>query len=108
MNIALGGMTVTARRGGEHATLVSEIVPPGVNAWRLGALEHLARNTQPGMTPQELAAKLAKIEAAPPLYLLLAKYLLCPCRCQGGDLTIEGLSIGRDLAYPKIIGGPAL
>src|SRR5258707_3725784 len=70
VNIALGGMTVTARRGGEHATLVSEIAPPGVNAWRLGALEHLARNTQPGMTPQELAAKLAKIEAEPPLYPL--------------------------------------
>ena len=34
VNIALGGMTVTARRGGEHATLVSEIAPPGVNAWR--------------------------------------------------------------------------
>jgi uncharacterized membrane protein YjjP (DUF1212 family) len=86
VNIALGGMTVTARRGGEHATLVSEIAPPGVNAWRLGALEHLARNTQPGMTPQELAAKLAKIEAEPPLYPLAAGVGLCSRR---GDCLLD-------------------
>src|SRR6266851_1377741 len=106
VNIALGGMTVTARRGGEHATLVSEIAPPGVNAWRLGALEHLARNTQPGMTPQELAAKLAKIEAEPPLYPLAVTVAAVGaasgafCYLSGGNMlevvaAITGSSVGQ-------------
>jgi uncharacterized membrane protein YjjP (DUF1212 family) len=71
VHIALGAMTATARRGSEHATLVSEIAPPGIDASRLGALEHLARTTQPGMTPRQLAAKLAAIEAEPPLYSIV-------------------------------------
>jgi hypothetical protein len=38
VQVALGAITATARRGGERATLVNEIEPPGINAWRLGAL----------------------------------------------------------------------
>jgi uncharacterized membrane protein YjjP (DUF1212 family) len=68
VRVALGAMTATARRGGEHATLVADIAPPGINAWRIGALENLARLAETGTTPGELAAKLAAIEAEPPLY----------------------------------------
>lgn len=68
LHVALGGMTATARRGGEHVTLVSEVAPPGINAWRLGALEHLARTMPVGASARELAAKLSAIEAEPPLY----------------------------------------
>jgi uncharacterized membrane protein YjjP (DUF1212 family) len=72
VQIALGQMTATARRGGEQVTLASEIAPLGVDASRIGALEQLARGSRSGITPQELAADLAAIEAAPPLYPLAA------------------------------------
>ncbi len=68
VQVALGGITATARRGDERATLVNEIGPPGINAWRLGALEHLARTSKPGMTPRDLAVGLAAVEAEAPLY----------------------------------------
>jgi uncharacterized membrane protein YjjP (DUF1212 family) len=70
VHIAIGGMTATARRGNERVTLASEIAPLGINASRLGALEHLAREARPGLTAAELAAKLEAIEAGPPIYSL--------------------------------------
>jgi uncharacterized membrane protein YjjP (DUF1212 family) len=71
VHIAIGGgMTATARRGGEHVTLASEIAPLGINASRLGLLERLAREARPGLTTAELAAKLKAIEAEPPFYSL--------------------------------------
>jgi uncharacterized membrane protein YjjB (DUF3815 family) len=71
VHIAIGGgMTATARRGSEHVTLASEIAPLGINASRLGSLEHLAREARPGLTAAELAAKLKAIEAEPPFYPL--------------------------------------
>ena len=70
VRLALGGITASARRGSEHATLTREIAPPGIDAWRLGALENLARDVRPGLMPADLAAKLAAIEAQPPLYSL--------------------------------------
>jgi uncharacterized membrane protein YjjP (DUF1212 family) len=71
VHIAIGGgMTATARRGGAHVTLASEIAPLGINASRLGLLEHLARDARPGLTAAELAAKLKAIEAEPPFYSL--------------------------------------
>jgi uncharacterized membrane protein YjjP (DUF1212 family) len=68
MQIALGSLSASARRGDEQATLVREVAPPGIDAWRLGELEHLARHAQPGLSAPELAARLAAIEAEPPLY----------------------------------------
>ena len=70
VRLALGGITASARRGSEHATLTREIAPPGIDAWRLGALENLARDVRPGLMPADLAANLAAIEAQPPLYSL--------------------------------------
>ena len=71
VHIAIGGgMTATARSGGAHVTLASEIAPLGINASRLGLLEHLARDARPGLTAAELAAKLKAIEAEPPFYSL--------------------------------------
>ena len=72
VHVTLGGMTATARRNGRHATLASEIAPIGVNAWRIGALEHLARTAEPGISPRAVAARLDTIEAAPPLYPLVS------------------------------------
>jgi uncharacterized membrane protein YjjP (DUF1212 family) len=68
VRVALGSIEATACRGGERATLVREVAPPGINAWRLGALEQLARSAAPGVTAPELAERIAAIEAEPPLY----------------------------------------
>jgi uncharacterized membrane protein YjjP (DUF1212 family) len=71
VHIAIGGgMTATARSGGAHVTLASEIAPLGINASRLGLLERLARAARPGLTTAELEAKLKAIEAEPPFYSL--------------------------------------
>jgi hypothetical protein len=35
MQVALGSIAATARRGGEGATLVREVASPGINTWRL-------------------------------------------------------------------------
>ena len=43
LHITINGMTATVRRKDEHVTLASEMSPPGINAWRIGALERLAR-----------------------------------------------------------------
>ena len=73
VRLALGGITASARRGSEHATLTHEIAPPGIDAWRLGALENLARDVRPGLMPADLAAKLAAIKAQPPQKLAIAR-----------------------------------
>jgi uncharacterized membrane protein YjjP (DUF1212 family) len=70
VNLALGQIAASARRGSEQATVVSEIAPPAIDAARIAALEALARTAEPGLTPRELAAQLDAIEAAPPLYSL--------------------------------------
>jgi uncharacterized membrane protein YjjP (DUF1212 family) len=68
MQLGLGSITASGRRRSEGATLVREVGASGVNSWRIGALEELASTAPPGMTPHELATKLAAIEGAPPRY----------------------------------------
>jgi uncharacterized membrane protein YjjP (DUF1212 family) len=68
LHVALGGMTATARSPDACVTLASEIPPIGVNAWRLGALDHLARTAEPGISPREVMARIDSIEAASPLH----------------------------------------
>ncbi len=67
LQIALDGMTATARKGGELVTITCEIGTPGINAWRISALEELAREGGAGVTPQTLTTALNAIEAMPPL-----------------------------------------
>jgi uncharacterized membrane protein YjjP (DUF1212 family) len=67
VHLTLDGMTATARRGSDQATLADEIAPQAINAWRLGALERLAREAAPGVAPRELEARLATIVAEPPV-----------------------------------------
>ncbi|HTU53232.1 MAG TPA: threonine/serine exporter family protein [Acetobacteraceae bacterium] len=69
--IALGTMTVTARRGEAELTRLAEIAPIGVNAARIRALEHLARSAEPGVAPPAVAARLDAIERTRPLHPLL-------------------------------------
>ncbi len=67
LHITINGMTATVRRNDEQVTLASEVSPLGINAWRIGALERLARTRRPDLTPKDLATDLDAIEAVPPI-----------------------------------------
>jgi uncharacterized membrane protein YjjP (DUF1212 family) len=67
LQVGLDSMTATARRGSDYLTLTADVPPPGINAWRIGALERLARASPPDLAPAALAASLDGIEAAAPL-----------------------------------------
>jgi uncharacterized membrane protein YjjP (DUF1212 family) len=71
LHITINGMTATVRRNGEQMTLVSEVLPLGINAWRIGALERLARTRRPDLAPKDLAADLDAIEAVPPIHSII-------------------------------------
>ena len=71
LHITINGMTATVRRNGEQVTLASEVSPPGINAWRIGALERLARTRRPDLAPKDLAADLDAIEAVPPIHSII-------------------------------------
>jgi uncharacterized membrane protein YjjP (DUF1212 family) len=67
VQIALNGITASARRGGDLVTITCEVGPPGINAWRIAALERLARRDDSGLTARRLAEELDAIEAVPAL-----------------------------------------
>jgi len=71
LHITINGMTATVRRKDDHVTLASEVSPPGINAWRIGALERLARTRRPDLAPKDLAADLDAIEAVPPIHSII-------------------------------------
>jgi uncharacterized membrane protein YjjP (DUF1212 family) len=71
LHITINGMTATVQRNGEQMTLASEVSPPGINAWRIGALERLARTRRPDLAPKDLAADLDAIEAVPPIHSII-------------------------------------
>lgn len=66
VQLGLGGVTASARRGAEVATRVREIGPPGVSSQRIEALVGLARSLAAGTAPAALASALDTIESAPP------------------------------------------
>src|SRR5882757_1154076 len=63
VHITLDGMTATARRGTARVTLANEIGSLGVNAWRIGELERLARSAETGVSLRSVAAEIDAIEA---------------------------------------------
>ena len=71
LHITINGMTATVRRKDELVTLASEVSPPGINAWRIGALERLARKRRPDLAPKDLASDLDAIEAVPPIHSII-------------------------------------
>ena len=68
VSLTLDSVTASVRRSGEWATAMREVGPPGINAWRIGELEQLAKTVGPGLAPHEIVVKLAEIESAPPRY----------------------------------------
>lgn len=55
---ALGSVTASVTRGVEHAMMITEVGPPGVNVWRIGALEDLAKRAKSGMMPDQITAEI--------------------------------------------------
>ena len=68
ISLSLDSITATVRRSVELTTTMRVIGPPGVNAWRIGELEELAKSGGPDIGLHDIATKLAQIESAPPLY----------------------------------------
>lgn len=68
VNLSLDSITVNGRRSGQWTTIMRMLGPPGVNAWRIGQLEQLAKAVEPGTPPHEIAASLKDIDSAAPLY----------------------------------------
>jgi uncharacterized membrane protein YjjP (DUF1212 family) len=69
--VTVTGMTATARRGGEQVTLVRNVGPLGINAWRLGRLERLADEAASGISATTLASQLDAIEGVAPQHPVL-------------------------------------
>ena len=65
---ALGSVTASVTRGVEHAMMITEVGPPGVNVWRIGALEDLAKRAKSAMMSDQIMAEIAAIESAPLQY----------------------------------------
>ena len=60
VGITLDSIVASGRREGRMTTVVREIGPPGVNAARIGALENLAAEAEPGIAPRKSQAALRK------------------------------------------------
>ena len=68
ISLSLDGITATVQRSVELTMTMRVIGPPGVNAWRIGELEELAKSGGPDIGLRDIATKLAQIESTPPLY----------------------------------------
>jgi len=68
VSLALDSIAASVRGAGAGITAMREIGAPGINVWRIGELERLARTAEPGLAPSKIAARLDEVESAPPLY----------------------------------------
>jgi uncharacterized membrane protein YjjP (DUF1212 family) len=68
ISLSLDSITVSLSRSGVRTTAMREIGPPGINAIRIAALEHLAKTARPGLAPRDIAIRLAEIESTAPPY----------------------------------------
>jgi uncharacterized membrane protein YjjP (DUF1212 family) len=67
--LSLESITVSTRRPNGLTTMsMRAIAPPAVDAWRIAALEELARVSAPNVPPRAIEAKLTALESARPLH----------------------------------------
>jgi uncharacterized membrane protein YjjP (DUF1212 family) len=83
LSVQLGARNLVASgcRNGETATLMRDVGIPSVNTERIGALEALARTVPLDMNSREFAAKLARIESAPPRYSIAQTSIAVGAAC---------------------------
>src|SRR5262245_42978836 len=56
LSLSFGSIVATFRRSGKVVTGMREVGPPGVDAWRIGELERVARTLKTQAAPHEIAA----------------------------------------------------
>ena len=103
VQLGLGNISASGRRGSERATAVCEVGAPGVNTRRISALADLARTIPPGITPHEFATKLAAIEGAAPRYSIAQTGAAVGVAC-GAFAWLNG-GTGLEVAAAAVGGG---
>ncbi|HUA76852.1 MAG TPA: threonine/serine exporter family protein, partial [Acetobacteraceae bacterium] len=88
--IALGSLLMAGRRGGTEITRAAEIAPIGVNAFRIGALEDVARAAGPGTSAAAIAQQLDAIERTTPLHPLLVTAIAVGAACGAFSYLNDG------------------
>jgi uncharacterized membrane protein YjjP (DUF1212 family) len=68
VSLSFDDITVGARCSGQRAMAMRDLEPAGINGWRIGELEELAKTAEPRLSPSDVAAKLADIDSTPPFY----------------------------------------
>jgi uncharacterized membrane protein YjjP (DUF1212 family) len=68
VSLTLDNVTISVRRADEWVTAMRDVGLPGINIWRIGELERLAKTVGLEPSPREIAAELAQIESASPRY----------------------------------------
>jgi uncharacterized membrane protein YjjP (DUF1212 family) len=93
LSVQLGARNLVASGccNGETATLAHDVDVPSVNTERIGALEALARTISLDMNSREFAAKLTKIESAPPRYSIAQTSMALAAAC-GAFAFLNGAS----------------
>ena len=108
VHIALNSMMATARRADEQATVVREISPIGIDAWRIAALDSLARSRSGGLSAGFLSDALDAIETAPPLHSILTVALAIGLASGSFSYLNGGDSLGTVAAALAGAAGQAL
>lgn len=102
VSVSLDWIIVSGSHSGEPVTAMRNIGPPGINAYRIAELERLAKNLVSGVSPRQIAEKLADIETAPPLYSSVA-IALAVGAASGGFAFLSGAAMPEITA--AAIGG---
>ena len=102
INLTIGHVVISARRGSERLTAMRDVGPPGVNVACIGALERLAGGTEPATAPQ-IAARLTEIEADAPHYSAW-QIVIAVGLASGGFAFLNGAGV-PELAAAALGGG---
>jgi uncharacterized membrane protein YjjP (DUF1212 family) len=68
VNLSLDNITIGVRYADGWITAMREIGPPAINVWRIAELEQLAKTSETGLAPREIAVKLSEVKSTIPQY----------------------------------------
>jgi uncharacterized membrane protein YjjP (DUF1212 family) len=101
VDLAFDVITVTAGKLGRSLTSTTRVSGFGINAYRLGMLEHMLANARTPLSAAAVTAQLDVVDATPPLRsaltVILAVAIACAafaCLNNGGPSAMLGAAIG--------------